>query len=771
MRLHPLLLALALLAGGCSRGGAGEPESGVREIALRADGLPPGDEPLLVRSLVPPDGLAPWTVAGGPARVIRDPRATDGEGEPLLVIYGSEHKEIVIPGPFPSHSFNRVVLHLSVVEAERVYLQASVQGRVALGSESAEVPASSEPVVCLLDLPQARRVERDLDELRIHVAGQGGQIAVQRVDLVLQPLATWLPDPEGGPRLVQVGDEHRRGVRLSSRRPLRGRFEAGRGEVLTFSYGAPERLRSPGRRQPALRVVLRGERGGKIVRRLPLGPAGDEACWASERIPLDDLAGEVVEASWELEARDEREALCAVAEVRAWAPRRDPTTVLLITSDTHRAEYLGVADLGVTVETPHLDRLAAGGVLFEDCFSSTNVTNPSHVALMTAVHPRDTGVLDNTTRLLDTAPTLAERFRAAGFATLAAVSARHLGHDESGLGQGFQRMSWPGPEAQRDSSATIDALLGWLPEVEGSPLFVWLHVFDAHTPYARREPFIEHYYPPGVNPYGPDVEPDHPLEDSELPVYLRGLKDLHYAEAMYRSEVSYLDQELARVMELPRFRAGVLAFTADHGESFWEHHIYFDHADLFPNTIHVPLLLRYPGGPAGLRVARPVRQIDIGRTLLDRAGLEGAEFPGRDLSATPAEAGPYGPRFALACNRQSASINVGGWHMIVQLTDHAEELCGDRRLSHCTQLFDLRADPGCERDLLDEELERARRMRAALVRWLCSGEARHWGAEGTRDPRILADLARLGYTPAAGEADAADLIDPDCACDWCARFE
>ena len=78
-----------------------------------------------------------------------------------------------------------------------------------------------------------------------------------------------------------------------------------------------------------------------------------------------------------------------------------------------------MAAAGVDIDTPNLDRLTAESVFFEDCFSSTNITNPSHVALLTGVHPRDTGVVDNVTPLAQLAPTLAEAFSDAGWTTLA----------------------------------------------------------------------------------------------------------------------------------------------------------------------------------------------------------------------------------------------------------------------------------------------------------------------------------------------------------------
>ena len=101
--------------------------------------------------------------------------------------------------------------------------------------------------------------------------------------------------------------------------------------------------------------------------------------------------------------------------------------------------------------------------------------------MMTGMHPRDTGITDNETPLAERASTLAEAFQAAGYRTLAVTSAFHLAPSHSGLAQGFDRYSAPLGVTRR-GRATLDALEPWI-EVRGEPLFVFVHVFDAHSPY------------------------------------------------------------------------------------------------------------------------------------------------------------------------------------------------------------------------------------------------------------------------------------------------
>ena len=95
-----------------------------------------------------------------------------------------------------------------------------------------------------------------------------------------------------------------------------------------------------------------------------------------------------------------------------------------------------------------------------------------------------------------------------------------------------------------------------------------------------------------------------------LPFYLRGLTDVEFPHAQYRAEIDYLDTQLAGVFSLPRFRSAVVAFTSDHGESFGQHGVWWDHAELYPDSVHVPLILAWPGAPAGdQRRAAGIRSI------------------------------------------------------------------------------------------------------------------------------------------------------------------
>ena len=421
-------------------------------------------------------------------------------------------------------------------------------------------------------------------------------------------------------------------------------------------------------------------------------------------------------------------------------------TVILITSDTHRADHVSTIAPGSPVSTPHIDRLGEEGAVFTNCFSSINNTNPSHVTLLTGVHPRDTKIINNHTRLHVSADTLAERFRAAGYQTHAALSAFHLFDDVSGLGQGFDRMSAPVRGAQ-DGRFTLARAGRWIDDAAGAPLFLWLHLFDAHTPYELPDEDMATLMEGRPDPYR--AEADLGLAENRVPAWLARtrLRDPEFVTALYAGEVRYLDGLLGDFLARPRVAGATIAFTADHGEALGEQDIWWDHFGLVDPTLHVPLVLRGPGVSPGSRTAAPVRQMDVARTLLLMAGLDDGAFPGRDVREVLTEPPAPEPRFAMSGQGISASVELEGWLLELYLRDVVDsDSAPDHDLGE-VRLYHLETDPRCTTDRLLDDLERARRMRAALIQWL--GAARSTGMTYENQevsPAVQAKLAELGYT-------------------------
>ena len=167
----------------------------------------------------------------------------------------------------------------------------------------------------------------------------------------------------------------------------------------------------------------------------------------------------------------------------ACTPRPD---VVLIGVDTLRADHVGCLKEREPSLTPHIDRLCADSVRFEQAFSPISVTGPAFATVMTGLEPGEHGVVTNRPWRLDAVSpereTLAERLQGRGYRTAAFVSSAMLA-PELGLNQGFDVYDGP-QEASRNTAVSVDRATAWL-RGNKRPALLWLHSFEPHGPWGE----------------------------------------------------------------------------------------------------------------------------------------------------------------------------------------------------------------------------------------------------------------------------------------------
>lgn len=399
----------------------------------------------------------------------------------------------------------------------------------------------------------------------------------------------------------------------------------------------------------------------------------------------------------------------------AAAPRtagRRPN-ILLIGFDTLRADALGAWGRSPSL-TPSLDRLAEQSDVWLEAFSTFNVTNPSFASILTGLYGKSHGVYDLRTPLPASATTLAELLAGAGYDTLALISASHLGNHSSGLGQGFAEVRTAGEHyaAEMPTDMTMD----WLADRAGkpAPFFVWLHLFDPHTPHTPPQPYALGFRPAaaaGLSPVRAWIPFRQPEPRGFVEPVLGGNRDL------YDGEVAYLDRQVGRLLGFLESR-GLLADTlvavvADHGENLGEHGIRFRHVGLFDTTTHVPLMIRWPGPDReGRRLSGLVQTHDLFPTLLAAAGLQPPRQEGTDLRDLTGEGRP-GRRavFSEHAGRLAVSVRTRGHR-------YGLNQGSDRFLPEGPYLYDLAADPGETENLAGRGLPVEKELNDLLLRWL-----------------------------------------------------
>ena len=456
-----------------------------------------------------------------------------------------------------------------------------------------------------------------------------------------------------------------------------------------------------------------------------LDPAHDEADrgWQPATIDLAAFAGQQVDLTFITKAGGNPaydwaawSQLRLVSDKVLPVGRENQPNVILISIDTLRADH--VSAYGYEHPTsPHLDALAQEGVLFEQAYTQAIITTPEHTTMLTSLYARTHGIYSNLSNPLSPdVRTLAEVLKEQGYSTAAAVGVKFLQPEYSGLGQGFDTF-FPFPETEnlkylRPAEEVTALAQSWIEEHYQEKFFLFLHYFDVHAPYTPQAPYTATMFYQG-DPYDPA---NHSLDGVDIDQRYGaglddGITDLAYAQALYDAEIAYTDNflgELFAFLDLLELDDNTLIIVvADHGESFGEHGIYFDHWTLYDDTFHVPLIMRYPGHlPAGQRVSSLVEAgVDLVPTILELLDLPAmAEAEGQSL--VPLVMGQQEPRSAVFGEMRGAlavGIRTEQYKFILDrvtydnvLLSHTPVVEGDR------ELYDLARDPGEFQNLLSD---------------------------------------------------------------------
>lgn len=262
--------------------------------------------------------------------------------------------------------------------------------------------------------------------------------------------------------------------------------------------------------------------------------------------------------------------------------------------------------------TPVMDSIAAEGVLWKNAFSQAVSTLASTGTLFTGVLPDVHHVLYKPTALNERFKTMAECFRESGFET-ALFTANPNASGMGGYDQGFNYV-WNGRSGSPVFARDVVPLVNeWIDRVRDRQFFAYVHFREPHEPYhpppealARftsapdfRIPYFEAYHPP--------KEPD-------------GIQKVITA---YDANLFSGDQEFGRIIQRLKenglFDKTIIVIIADHGEAFWAHGKQGHNVQVYDDTIHIPMIMRFPRS-SDLRGAKPERlvgTIDLFPTFAD----------------------------------------------------------------------------------------------------------------------------------------------------------
>lgn len=415
----------------------------------------------------------------------------------------------------------------------------------------------------------------------------------------------------------------------------------------------------------------------------------------------------------------ERVVLSRLVDAAGGAPN-----ILFVIWDTVRATNLSL--YGYERPTsPRLEELARGATTFDLAIASASWTLPSHASMFTGRDPDrlNANWLDP---LDDAHPTLASVLADHGWATAGFSANLSYVTREAGLARGFahfadyhtspRRMVSMARMTRRNlervglltgrKAATIGLksgaqitgqVLDWLDgrPVE-RPFFVFANYMDAHDPYNSPPPYRTMY---GDEPDIFNLRWDAFLSSATSPIEPQ--------VAAYDACITFLDDQLRALLDGMQGRGlldnTIIVVASDHGEHFGEHGFMRHGGTLYLPVLHVPLVIRAPGVPEGLRVAREVTLRDLPATLLDLAGVDAGDRIGgaslravwedttrnRDWLYSEVRQGVRHPPELPNSEGNIHSLIRRGYHFIRRTDNGLEEL------------YDYRSDPGENLNLVE----------------------------------------------------------------------
>ena len=454
-----------------------------------------------------------------------------------------------------------------------------------------------------------------------------------------------------------------------------------------------------------------------------------------------------------------------------------PPNVLLITTDQHRADCLGIAGHPV-LQTPNLDHVAASGARFARAYSESPVCIPARRTLLTGLAPASHGVVGFSDTTLD-APTVAQRLRDGGYQT-ALCGKLHLWPHRCRYG--FEEFHWDdGPSTSSHAAGDYAAYLrsrGLADQVDvhgvGSessvvrpwhlderhhvanwtadravdflrrrdptrPFFLNVGFFHPHPPLTPPACYLDRYLrlaerdpEPFLDVAGGawstlDNDPRDPAGRSPSdPRQRLGRQALLQLRAGYWAQINHVDDQIQRILAATDQRNTLVIFTSDHGEMLGDHDWMRKRVPFEPSA-RVPMVVRPPTswGVEGRQTRDELVGLqDVTPTILDAAGLPPMEkADGRSLLPLlqGSSASWRDELHGESCEVRNSFERPTGMQYLVTSAGERWE----RRWKFCwfpgigrAMLFDLDADPRETKDLSSDPSHAA--LLAEIQRTLAS---------------------------------------------------
>jgi len=424
--------------------------------------------------------------------------------------------------------------------------------------------------------------------------------------------------------------------------------------------------------------------------------------------------------------------------------------------------------------TPNIDNLAKKGIMFKNAFSSINFTDPSVTSIFAGKYPISTGLLKHGVQVTKKDVTgladlkfIAEILKSDGYNTYALDWLSrwyrrgfdfYLGffdYIDKAFESDGKKKAQPKKEskfrsfikrtlipqsvyalkkkreflynleknpyienAQKISERAVKII-----EEQKEPFFLFMHFWDTHSPYNPPEKYLEEKK--GYFNNKEDIK-EH-IGNNRINKRIKNLfydtKTINKIIAKYEGEVRFIDSQIKNVIEaLEKNKLiddTIIIITGDHGESFIEHGILFDHHGLYDQSTHVPLIFHCPKRFKPSQIDSLVQHVDLLPTIVDILKIKDEfNFDGKSLIPLIKNKKDKIRDFIFteeAYIENKRAIRTKNYKYITTLSDERKK-CKFCQVIHGEneELYDLKKDPLEVNNLINEEQDIANKLKSLL---------------------------------------------------------
>gem|GEM_PF-2201552 len=274
--------------------------------------------------------------------------------------------------------------------------------------------------------------------------------------------------------------------------------------------------------------------------------------------------------------------------------------------------------------TPNIDVVASEGIQFNHAYTQGVNTNISVASMFTSLYPESTKVWGYKTQLQDKADTVVEIIEKQKIKTT--IISDHIGLELSNLTQGFKEKIFLEGNVLKGRSSFYKKILTYfknlLPSASGH--FIYIHFLSPHSPYQPPEPYCSMF----DKDYQGNIKgTQKTLIDINKQKILVTERDIRHLRALYDGNLNYIDHILGEIFKAIKsngiYDNSLIIITSDHGEGLMEHGYLFHNQYVYEESIHVPLILKFPKSYNLIqkKIETIVELIDLYPTILDYLGI------------------------------------------------------------------------------------------------------------------------------------------------------